>query len=244
MTCRPSASNTRRLLANSSVMRPFGRPAHLAVVHPELPLVLRHLDLGLGKRLAVVGHQQAVHVVGVEMRDHHHVDRAAVDAGRGEIGVERAALALALRRRRLAVAGVEQHALAAGRQHDRRIGVLHLVGRLARRRERLLQIVGARVAQVVAVHRHHAETVGQHGHFDVANLVAMHVSQPRQSSFMKKAAQNGRPFRSIASPRSRAPGSTAPARGDSRCRPSRPSRAAGTGSDSPRRASSPPTAMS
>ena len=39
-------------------------------------------------------------------------------------------------RRGLAVAGVEQHALAAGRQHDRRIGVLHLVGRQARRRKR------------------------------------------------------------------------------------------------------------
>ena len=29
--------------------------------------------------------EQAVHVVAVEMRDHHHVDRVAVDAGGREI---------------------------------------------------------------------------------------------------------------------------------------------------------------
>ena len=37
-------------------------------------------------------------------------------------------------------------ALAARRQHDRRISVLHLVGRLARRRERLGEVVGSCIA--------------------------------------------------------------------------------------------------
>jgi hypothetical protein len=40
------------------------------------------------------------------------IDRIAVDAGRREVLLQPAALALALRENRLAIAGVDQHALA------------------------------------------------------------------------------------------------------------------------------------
>jgi hypothetical protein len=128
------------------------------------------------------------------MRDHHDIDRVAVDARRREMGVKRTALVVAFGGGRRTVAGVEQHALAARRQHDRRIGVLHLVGGLPRSRERLGEVVGAGVAQIVAVHRHHAKAIGQDGHFNIANLVAMHFGSHQSSPMTKKAAQHGRPF--------------------------------------------------
>jgi hypothetical protein len=120
----------------------------------------------------VVGSEEPVHVIGVEMRDHHQIDGVAVDAGRGEVVLQPPAFALALREHRLAIAGVDQHALAAGRQHDRRIGVAHVIGRQSRGLERGGELVLAGIANV-AVGRGDAEAVGQHRHGDVADAVAM-----------------------------------------------------------------------
>ena len=127
----------------------FGGAAHFAVIHPEDPFLLRHHDLGIRKRRRlVVGREQAVHVVAMKMRDHHDVDGVAVEAGRRKVVLQPPALALGLREHRLAVAGVDQHAFAAGLDQDRRIDVPHVVGRKPRLGERGQQLILARIDDV------------------------------------------------------------------------------------------------
>ena len=59
-----------------------GGGVHIGVVHPEIPLGLRHHDLGVGKHQIVVLVFDAVDVVGMEMRNDDEVDGFRIDARR------------------------------------------------------------------------------------------------------------------------------------------------------------------
>ena len=96
-------------------------------------------------------------------------------AGGGQVVLHPAALAFALREHRLAVAGIDQHAFAAGLHHDRRIGVR--MGRWeARGRERGDQFLLGRIRRC-SCRAGHAEAVGEHRHGNVAELVTMNFGR-------------------------------------------------------------------
>ncbi len=91
-------------------MHRAGRPAHVAVVHPEFPFRLRHQDFRVAKDLVAVLGLDAVDMVGMEMRNDDGVDRLRRDAGGGEIGVHEAGAVGDLP----GGAGVDQHQFGAG----------------------------------------------------------------------------------------------------------------------------------
>ena len=167
------ASNTRRALANTPFIRSGGLLAHLAVIHEVLPLRGRHQHLGIRERQRVFRGQEAVDVVAVEVRDHHHVDRLGVEACGDHVGGELSDIALARRERGGAVAGVDHDQLAAGIDDQRRELDRHLVFRHERLFERRVDFVLLDVEHERIGQREVVDAVGDDRHLGVANLVAI-----------------------------------------------------------------------
>ncbi len=150
-----------------------GPLAHLAVVHPELPFHCRNHDLGVGEGRLVLGREQAVDVVAVEVRDDDGVDCRAVDAGRRKVVVELADLALGLRELVGPETGIDHDELRPGVDDDRIEGVGDLVGRQMVLGEDLVDVVLAGAGRVIVRQVDGRDAVADHGDLVGADIVAV-----------------------------------------------------------------------
>ena len=149
-----------------------GLAAHLAVVDEVFPLRRRHHDLGIRERRLVVGRQQAVDVVAVDVGDDDDVDLIAVDAGRLQIGVELAGGALAVLEVRFAGAGVDDDQPRAGVDRARTIRDRDHVGRRLQigGRQRRIDLLAALVGDEAVRKLEPVHPVGRDRHLDARRL--------------------------------------------------------------------------
>jgi hypothetical protein len=101
----------------------------------------RHHDLRIGKGRLVLGGQQAVDMVAVEVGNDNGVDRRAIDIRGGEIAMELSGLAFALHELVRPETGVDHDKLGSGIDDDR----IEAVGNLVRRQ----MVFGKDLADVV-----------------------------------------------------------------------------------------------
>ncbi len=111
---------------------------------------------------------QAVDVIAVEVRDDDHIDRFGREARRLEVVHPGAGC----RRARIAVAGVDEHGLAAGAQHQRRVRHPHLAGWMPQLLQQLLDL-GRRHVLDVALDGSLGVAVVDRSHLDGADAVTV-----------------------------------------------------------------------
>ena len=178
----------------------LGRAAAFAVVHPELPFRRRHQHLGVRIGELVIGIEQPVHVIGMEVGDDHHVDVLELNPGRREIVGELPKLPFGLVERARPVTRVDHDELRAGVHDDRRIVMDHPVGRQIGRLERLLHLRDRSIGDVGFGQRERARAVGRNRHLVGSDLVAIDAGRllagrRRGSLGGRDLCQRGRPDR-------------------------------------------------
>src|SRR6185437_2516912 len=117
---RPGAISLFHSYGVTFFFRPISKTLRLFLNRPTMRSPLARLispssvqHFGIRERWLAIGGEQAVHVIGVEMRDHDHVDFARIEARSLHVLQEQAVVALAGGFRRRAGAGVEHDQLAA-----------------------------------------------------------------------------------------------------------------------------------
>src|SRR4029077_4187497 len=145
--------------------------AHLAIVHPVFMLGRRHEDFGVRIGERIVGHQQAVNVVAVIVRDNHSIDAGAFVAGGRKVGGELAADAIGLLVVGFNGTGVDNQELGTGVHRNRVIGRRHHVFLHEDFGERRVDGVQFDVGYVIFRHLETGNTVGRHSDFETADLV-------------------------------------------------------------------------
>jgi hypothetical protein len=144
----------------------------------------------------IVGHQQAVDVVAVIVRDDHGIDGVAVDTGGGEIAHELAADAVALLVVGLAGAGIDHDELGADVQANRVIGRGHHVLFHEDLGERGIHHILLDVDDVILRHLEAGDTIGRDRHFEAADLVAVPAGGLLAGSRRRRAYRTGKRQRS------------------------------------------------
>ena len=166
----------RRLHALGNALARLGQLRDHAGVHPVFVFRLRHDDLDVAEDLLVLLGEQAVDVVGMEVRNGDGAQLGQVDAGFLRVGGEMAECRVAGGQ---PVAGVEHHLAVADLDDGDGIGVRHLVVGQAGSLQRRLHVIDRGVLDEGRVVVAHQRPVQHLRDLDIAHLELVELQRLR-----------------------------------------------------------------
>jgi hypothetical protein len=160
--------NTRREIGEVTLLV-FRHGRQLGFVHPERPFRRWHHDLRIRECELLVLGPKAVDMVSVEVRDHDGINLFRIETGRGQIVHE----ARRGRNEPAGGAGIDEHELRAGIDHERRKRNHHLVGALELIVECFLRVGNGEILEQSGREVRHPDAIVNGGDFVGADLVAV-----------------------------------------------------------------------